>query len=99
MTATISQTPPMTAKKRGRPKGPTTAIGHEFMSWPMNQWITWTAPDADTAIKHARAIRNLAWRKGIGCTVRTDRESDLVIHVLKFEKETDGFSMHGFGDN
>ena len=86
MNTLSNPTPPPTAKRRGRPPGVTTALGHEFMSWPFGEWISWSAPDGPTAVSQANAIRNLAWRKGIRATVLTDRESDTVIHILKYEK-------------
>jgi hypothetical protein len=88
MTVTMSNTLPPTAKQRGRPTGATTELGRDFLSWPLDTWITKTFDSGDEALAAARHLRNLGWRKGVGVTVLTDRESDKVIHVLKFEKET-----------
>jgi hypothetical protein len=87
MTVTMSSTPPSTAKRVGRPQGVTTELGHMFLGWPFNEWIRYNAPDGDTATKQASAIRNLAWRKGIGVTVLSDREDETALHVLKYKKE------------
>ena len=88
MTVTMSNTLPPTAKQRGRPAGATTELGRDFLDWPMDTWVTKTFDSGDEALAAARHLRNLGWRKGIGVTILTDRESDKVIHVLKFEKET-----------
>jgi len=84
----MSSTVPATAKRRGRPKGATTDLGRDFLNWPLDTWITKTFDSGDEALAAARYLRNLGWRKGVGVTVLTDRESDKVIHVLKFKKET-----------
>jgi hypothetical protein len=84
----MSSTLPDTAKRRGRPAGASTELGRNFLSWPLDTWVTKIFDDGDEALAAARHLRNLGWRKGIGVTILTDRESDAVIHVLKFEKET-----------
>ena len=88
MTVTMSNTLPPTAKQRGRPTGATTELGRDFLSWPLDTWITKTFDSGDEALAAARHLRNLGWRKGVGVTVLTDRESDKVIHVLKFDRVT-----------
>ena len=88
MTTTMSNTIPATAKQRGRPTGATTELGRDFLGWPLGTWVTKTFDSSDEALAAARHLRNLGWRKGIGVKILTDRESDAVIHVLKFEKET-----------
>ena len=84
----MSNTIPDTAKQRGRPAGATTELGRDFLGWPLGTWVTKTFDSSDEALAAARHLRNLGWRKGIGVKILTDRESDAVIHVLKFEKET-----------
>jgi hypothetical protein len=64
----------------------TTELGHLFLTWPLNEWIRYTAPDGDTATRQANAIRNLAWRYGVGVSVLTDREDETALHILKYEK-------------
>jgi hypothetical protein len=44
------------------------------------------APDSETAVKQANAVRNLAWRKGIGVKVLSDSEDETVLHIFKYEK-------------
>jgi hypothetical protein len=87
MTPTTDPTPPPTAKKRGRPPGVTTELGHTFMGWPFDEWIKYNAPDAKTAISDANHIRNLAWRKGVGVAVLSDREDETALHIRKYSKE------------
>ena len=93
MTTTMSNTIPDTAKQRGRPAGATTELGRDFLGWPLGTWVTKTFDNGNEALAAARHLRNLGWRKGIGVTILTDRESDKVIHVMKFNREhteTDG---------
>jgi len=86
MTPTSNPPPPATARRAGRPQGPTTELGHLFMGWPFGEWIRYMAPDSETAVKQANAVRNLAWRKGIGVKVLSDREDETVLHIFKYEK-------------
>ena len=93
MTVTMSNTLPKTAKQRGRPKGATKQLGKDFLSWPLDTWVTKTFEDSKETLAAARHLRNLGWRKGIGVKILTDSESEVTIHVLKFNREhaeTDG---------
>jgi hypothetical protein len=81
---------PPTATKRGRKPGAITEIGKLFANWPFNEWVEYRAASTGDVPRMSRSVRNLAYRKGITVSVRTDREDDCKIHVLKIKETTDG---------